>query len=176
MTVTRIHADVRDAIVLAYSEDWVFRDNRILSTVPASWVKPPTGLTVKVMGETCKVLALYCCPHCKTVGLLTERVHVISNVGKVEPDLRCNTCHLHRPIFLDKWNVKPLYACAVERLDRGHVKREIHYMHATNAVEARFHLGQGNYKIVAIGPAVGYLAKDEHGEVLAADAMSPGAA
>lgn len=148
--------------------DWSYigdEEKKTVRGVPGTWdvgpVSSPTWL-----------LAMVCCPACGTISLLHNRVHQASPLGLITPDLRCSfkknggqQCGFLRKAYLDEWNKKPLYACAVER----NGKPEIHYMHAKNQAEARIHLGPGAYKIVAIGRAIGFFVHDSHGDSLSAE-------
>jgi hypothetical protein len=130
-------------------------------------------MTTIVMEQSCKVLAIYACPQCRVPGLLVEHVHVISSIGQVKPDLKCPYCTFHRAIYLDEWNKKPLYACAIERWVSGKYKPEVHYMHASTPQEAQYHLGDGKYRIVAIGLAIGFFQEtDKEDSRLVADKLS----
>jgi hypothetical protein len=126
---------------------------------------PSTWTTIK--GLPSHILALVCCPNCGKSSILHQRIHHINHLGKVDPSFMCKyyPCQFHRDIYLDEWNKKPLYACAVMRDG----KPEMHYMHATTQQEARIQLGAGNYYIVAIGRAVGFFVHDNHGDKLSAD-------
>ncbi len=136
---------------------------------PGTWTPPCEGLPANV-------LALVCCPKCKSPKIvILQGTHHVDEMGRLSPDFRHHGCDFARKAYLDRWNKKPLYAIAVERkvYDRVakafNIVKEIHYCHASNAGEARFHLGPGNYRVVAVGPAVGALAVDEHGERAVAD-------
>lgn len=112
------------------------------------------------------LLAIVCCPACCRNIIVHGEVSTIDILGKVSPSFQHAGCSFHRNIFLDKWNDKPLYACAIYR-ENG--KTEIIYTHAQDAREARMHLGPGNYQITAIGPAIGFFVQDKHGDKLSAD-------
>jgi len=168
---------IPDALVLPKAE-WSFDHGRITSA-PGTWCKPPEGAPKDF-------LALVCCPKCKGVCVISSRVHTVSFEGRVRvtgADLGRGTfickyraypkdrpCDLNRDLYLDKYSIKPLYAVAIERiLPNGRVNPEIWYCHATTEVEARQHIGAGHYRVVAVGPAIGYLADDRHGDRLSAD-------
>ena len=128
------------------------------------------------------ILAAVCCPRCKLPSVLTPKVHTVSQFGHVTPDFFCTQmpggstlnvldtphhCGFHRPIFLDHWNKKPLYAIATEQLRGDKWIPQIEYCHASTVAQAREHLaGSGEYKIVAIGRAIGYNVLDKEGLVL----------
>jgi hypothetical protein len=134
-------------------EDWTFTTDGHQTGInkdtapPGTWCLPCEGCEKTVLG-------FFRCPNCKEISVLDSRVHKVDNLGKVSPSLQCkySGCSFHRKCYLDKWNNKPLYACAVVRNGRN----EIHYMHARTAAEARIHLGAGDYKIVGIGLAIGH--------------------
>jgi hypothetical protein len=167
-----------EPLILPRSE-WTFEDGRIMHSVPGTWCKVPEGCP---QDWHCLVT----CPRCKNVMVLHKAVHEISFEGHVtlfadrrasfscrHKDVGKPPCTLARNLWLDKWSDKPLYACAIEWISKGKVvKKEIHYMHATNHEEAKFHMGPGNYRIVAVGPAVGALVDDKHGDRLSADTMT----
>jgi hypothetical protein len=122
------------------------------------------------------LLAAISCPKCKMPSVLSRAVHTIGKMGRVSPDFICtqlplnyggHECRFHRTIYLDHWNKKPLYAVAYEeRTPAGKWTANIEYCHASTPAEARFHIGPGNYKIVAIGRAIGYNVLDKEGLVL----------
>jgi hypothetical protein len=131
----------------------------------ADWKEKPAWL-----------LAAISCPKCKMPSVLSRAIHTIGKMGRVSPDFLCTQrplnyggyeCRFHRTIYLDHWNKKPLYAVAYEeRKSDGKWTANIEYCHASTPAEARFHIGPGNYKIVAIGRAIGYNVLDKEGLVL----------
>lgn len=162
------------AFVFAESKDWTIeydetlKDVRILG-VPGTWYH----YSEKVKGRKL-VLTLVCCPKCKQPSLLHDRVTHIDKLGKLSPDFACPTqsppCGFRRKAYLDKWNRKPLYACA---LMKDGITAQVLYCHASTQAEARRELGMGigpNDTIVGIAPAIGMFATDSHGEKLVADA------
>jgi hypothetical protein len=152
--------------------DWTFRykANGTVDPIgiPNTWCEPTEHL------KQAQIMALFCCPNCKRISAIVQWLHEVNRFGKVSPSLQCmnpKRCSFHRNAYLDMWNNKPLYACAVERVLRdGTLKAEIHHMHANNVTEARIHLGPGNYHIVGIARAIGFFVEDKHGEKLSADA------
>jgi hypothetical protein len=104
-------------------------------------------------------------------GLRVPIAHQIDHLGRVQPDIRCThgSCNFHRRVYLDRWNkTKPLFAIAYVNQARGeHGEIEIAYSHAIDAREARFHLGAGNYRIIASGPAVGFFVDEKTGRMTA---------
>lgn len=153
--------------------DWSYVKNGegrpgIESAIPGTWDTGP-------IHSPSWLLAIVCCPACRGLSMLRKEIHAIDSLGKISPDLYCpynkngQRCGFHRKAYLDEWNKKTLYACAVER----NGKPEIHYMHAKDQKEARIHLGPGNYHIVAIGRAIGFFVHDAHGEDLSADGRRP---
>ena len=113
-----------------------------------------------------RLLAFICCPNCKQIRALMRGIHIVDFYGKIKPDLICDVadnvtmhrCSFHRKSYLDRWQKgRPLYAIAVE-YHNG--KPEIFYCHADNQAEARAHVGPGDYRIIAIGPVIGYEALD----------------
>jgi hypothetical protein len=153
---------VIDAFVFPKSNDWEWTENSI-SGVPGTWHE-------RIEGMPKWTLALICCPN-NHVSILGSQVSKVSSIGKVYPSYQCRpptghgTCSFHRNAYLDRWNKKPLYACAIERDG----KPEMIYTHASTQAEARIQLGPGNYRIVAIGPAIGYFVADKKGDVLTTD-------
>jgi len=129
--------------------------------IPGTWTLPPEG-------TSSAILALLCCPNCGSNLLLHSSIHQIDSLGKMDHELRCNHCSLICITYLDEWNKKPLYACAIE-VDGV---PQIHYVHATSIEEARIHLGpirhKRSYRIVGIARAIGFIAEDNHGERLRA--------
>jgi hypothetical protein len=129
---------------------------------PGTWALPWDNAPPGVIG-------IVCCPNCGSNSVLHARIHHITYLGKIQPDFRCTGCPFEAITYLDKWGNKPLYACAIE-VDG---KPEIHFMHASTQAEARIHLGpvqhKRDYRIVAIGRAIGHHIEDEHGEVAHAD-------
>jgi hypothetical protein len=173
MNIDRTPSVALETLVLGLG-DWDFTGTSegagIGNRAPGTWMPPVTG-------SPPPWLALVCCPKCRNVSVLHRSVQTIDHLGKVSPDFICKynvdgrECGFNRTIWLDKWNKqKQLYACAIERfLPGGKLAPEIHYMHAVTHEEAKFHLGPGNYRIVAVAPAVGAIATDAHGDKLAAD-------
>jgi len=122
------------------------------------------------------VLAIVGCPSCGRALFLTHSpeaasflkkalrlpvpvAHSIDHLGKVTPDLQCKHagCSFHRKVYLDRWNkTKPLFAIAYVDMSKKRQEIEIAYSHAIDAKEARFHLGPGNYSVIAAGPAIGF--------------------
>jgi hypothetical protein len=162
------------SVVASPVESYVFRKS------VWEYVDTPEGRTVKGFAGTWTppyegsppwLLALISCPACGTNLLLHNRVVSIDRLGKIHPDIRCNKCTFTRTCYLDKWNDKDLYACAIE-VDG---QPQIHYMHAQNQAEARLHLGpvahKKSFRIVALGRAIGFVANDDHAEDLSADVM-----
>jgi hypothetical protein len=159
---------VVESVVLARAgEDgkdaWTFsnEDGRLgVQFVPMTWTTPPDGMPASM-------LALVCCPNCRGVMALARGVHAVDPVtGRVRPDLIHKKCGFHRRVHLDRWNRKPLYACAIERRGRdGRYHPEVTYCSADTQDEARFHLGLGDYRIVAVGRAIGFFASKDGREV-----------
>ena len=127
----------------------------LISYVPGTWIERLSWMNPRL-------LAAFCCPNCRGIRYLVKGIHTIDHLGLVKPDISCKNgpCTFHRKVYLDRWNKKPLYASAIERIVNGKIVPEIHHTHATTPQEAAFHLGQGNYKIVAIGPAIGFKVAD----------------
>jgi hypothetical protein len=134
------------------------------------------------------VLAMIGCPACggvlllsqsedaaralrKLTGLPVPVAHAIDRLGKVTPDVLCKhgRCDFHRKVYLDRWNkTKPLYAIAYVNLEKSeHGAIEIAYSHALSAAEARLHLGQGSFKVIGAGPAIGFFVNEKTGRVTA---------
>lgn len=178
ITIDRRNAVSSEAFVFA-REDWEFAevDNGAGGTQLAITTTPRPGTwTVPCEGFPSNVKALLCCPKCGNHRIaLLDRIHQIDAFGKVSPDFRHQGCDFARPVYLDRWNKKPLYAIVIERtaIERSTGKRimqkEIHYCHATTAEEALFHLGPGLYRVIGVAPAIGVLAADEHGDKNVAD-------
>jgi hypothetical protein len=128
--------------------------------IPGTWCKSPQGSPSWCIG-------LLCCPNCGTNALLHESIHVVGKLGRLDREISCRGCSFARTCFLDEWH-KPLYACCIE-VDG---EAQIHYMHANNVAEARIELGAIRYKksylIVGIARAIGFIATDNHGELLRA--------
>lgn len=126
-------------------------------------------------GPTSIVVPMLSCPSC--AGLLfvvhsqpTARIlgrmmktivpvaHSVSTEGKVSPDIKCmhKGCNFHRTVYLDKWDrLRPLYCIAFTE-GRG-IDVQFAFSHAVSQKEARVHLGAGNFNIIGIGRAVGFL-------------------
>ena len=148
---------------------------KLIESVPATWCLRPDGMS-KV------ILAIFSCPNCHGVRALIDGIHTINPFGLVQPDLDCGGdttrhCSYHRKTYLDRWNRKPLYACALETWDRGHQRwtPEMVYTHATTQEEATRQLGPTTsgklYRIVAIAPALGFFVTDGKDDTkLSADA------
>lgn len=83
--------------------------------------------------------------------------HDVDYLGKLSPDLMCKhgRCDFHRTVYLDRWNKHKALFCLAYTEGRG-TEIKFAYSHAMDAKEARFHLGRGNYNIIAGGPAVGF--------------------
>jgi hypothetical protein len=134
------------------------------------------------------VLAMLGCPSCggllflshepkaaaalrKMTGMPVPVAHRIDSLGRVSPDIRCQHagCGFHRRVFLDRWHkTKPLFALAYINCDKGeHGEIEIAYSHSIDAREARGHLGKGNFKTIAAGPAVGFFVNEKTGRMTA---------
>lgn len=150
------------AIVLRKAE-WERNGAGGILPVPETWTR---------FREAPEILALISCPRCKAPNALLGGKHAISrDACKVTPYFECAHCR-YRPesLHLDSFFDKPLYAIAIERFDRESQAwiAEIHHCHARDEREARFHLGRGDYRIVAVAPAIGYHVADEHGERLIA--------
>lgn len=148
-----------DPLVLRRAR-WARSTSGQVLPVPATWDECP---------EVDRVLALVGCPKCGKANGLVESVHSVTSTGEVQPRFQCAECDFARGIYLDRWNKrKPLYAIAIERRAGNRIVAEMHYAHASNEREARFHLGPGNYRVVAVAPAVGYHAEDDNGEAASA--------
>lgn len=155
---------VIDPFIFAKSDEWENTENAI-KAIPGTWRPRYPELPSYVM-------ALVCCPF-GHIAILHSSVSKVDYLGKVTPSYQCRikdgTCSFHRNAYLDRWNKKPLYACAIERREKnsGVFKPEVIYTHASNQAEARIQLGPGDdYRIVAIGPAIGYFVKDKLGNLL----------
>jgi hypothetical protein len=107
----------------------------------------------------------------KMTGMPVPVAHRIDHLGKVSPDIRCQhgKCGFHRRVYLDRWNkTKTLYAIAYVNEDVGeHGAIEIAYSHSIDTREARMHLGKGNFRTIAAGPAVGVFVDERTGRVTA---------
>lgn len=137
------------------------RTPQLVEHVPCTWIEPLDWMAKEIV-------AIFSCPNCREVRILTKRVHEISSAGEVKPDLQCKgqlgKCTFHRKVFLDRWKNLPLYACAIECIGKfGRIPRIV-YTHAKNPTEAAFMLGARVdgmvYDIVAIGPAIGFFVAD----------------
>ena len=160
---THVEAFVFKKSEWEYSQD--ADGHRTVKGYAGTWTTPYDGAPPWL-------LALISCPSCGANLLLHDRIHQIDRLGKIHPDILCNKCSFTRACYLDKWNDKDLYACAIEVDGRP----EIHYMHASNQAEARLHMGpiahKKSFRIVALGRAIGFVANDDHGEDLSADVMT----
>jgi hypothetical protein len=95
-------------------------------------------------------------------------VHAIDRLGKVTPKVKCMHagCGFEGSLYLDRWqDAKPLFAIAYTRGSRGRI--EIAYSHATNAKEARVHLGPGDFHVIGAGPAIGFFVDEKTGRITA---------
>jgi len=146
--------------------EWEFRtaDGRmgVGRAVPGTWARRPEGVDDRILG-------FFCCPNCRGVSILLRQVHAVNDRnGQLSPDFRCTyfprkrqQCPFHRRVHLDRWNHKPLWACAVNmRQPNGAWKPEIHIVHAETEAEAWFHMGRGDYQRVAAGRAIGFVAPE----------------
>ena len=131
------------------------------------------------------VVPMIACPSCNGLLMLTPSrgaakvatrllhmpvpiAHHIDHLGKVSPDIRCQhgRCSFHRKVYLDRWNkTKALFAIAYTRGAHGEI--EIAYSHAIDSREARMHLGTGDFRIIASGPAVGFFVDEKTGRMTA---------
>jgi len=143
-------------------KEWeMLEDGNQVKAIPGSW-------TPKHKRHPSLWLALVSCPNCKNISILHKSIHAIDHLGKLTPSYACKYpgCTFHRGVYLDEWNKKPLYACAV--IENNKIKH--YYTHATSQGEARVQLGIGNYtEIVAIGRAIGFFVEDKQGLILSAD-------
>ena len=166
--------DTRASLVLETfvfrKETWDREGERILPGTPGSWFD-----VRRMTGKPKGVLAFYRCPACLAVMALHKRVHRIDVNGHIAPDLVCSNtaakCTFHRKAYLDRWSNKPLYAGAIVRKTAaGEWVGEMHYCHAADEREARFHFGNlgGDYRIDAVAPVIGYFAEDREGKVVSA--------
>lgn len=116
-------------------------------------------------------LALVGCPKCGMPSALSKDIHEIDRLGKVTPSFICKfivdgrVCNFNRTLYLDEWSKKPLYCCVV--LERGKVEK--YYVNAETQAEARVELGDGPYKVIAIGRAIALFVNDKKGEQLSTD-------
>lgn len=105
------------------------------------------------------------------VGQRVPEAHAVDSLGKVSPDLVCThgRCDFHRKVYLDRWQkTKPLFALAYVNLSKGeHGAIEIAYSHSVDVREARHHLGRGNFRVIAGGPAIGFFVDEKTGRVTA---------
>jgi hypothetical protein len=139
--------------------------------IPGTWIKPESWMNKKI-------LAAFSCPNCKEIRFLIEGIHTIDHMGRVKPDVQCKAraslsnieCSFHRRVYLDKWNKKTLYAVAIENWTGFKWTPEIRYTHADSEAEARFMMGEGQFRIVACGPAVGFFVEDKVGDKLNVEA------
>jgi hypothetical protein len=136
--------------------------------IPGTWFRPQDTVILAT-----GILALVACPNCKGVSGLSRKIHRINSFGKLMPNFICPhsinkiRCSFNRDCYLDRWNKKPLYAIALEYPTiSGGWRPVIEYCHATNEAEVRKHLGPGSYRIVAIGPVIGYNVEDKEGKKL----------
>lgn len=164
---------VVDPIIFTSStlEEWGFgKDEHVRAgfahPVPKTWIRP--------QGVASSYKGILCCPNCRNIKLIDDRVHDIEPNGylvtKAGGDFHCQ-CGLHRKVFLDRWLKKPLYACVIERILPGldsngfaRIKRDIVYVSADNQAEAKFHCGPGNYRFVEVAPAIGFFTRDADGK------------
>ena len=115
--------------------------------------------TVKVKPKG--FLTLLCCPECATIFALKNKVHTIDDAGNVKERIACTkgTCDFRSFVSLSKWNKKPIYAVAIERMNAaGEWVPEMHHTHALNEYEAKKQcagLG-GTYRIIGAAPAIGW--------------------
>jgi hypothetical protein len=139
----------------------------LVSFVPGTWIKAELWMNKRI-------LAAFSCPNCKAIRFLVDGIHTIDHMGRVKPDVQCKArstiagveCSFHRRVFLDRWNKKPLYAVAIENWNGKVWTPEIRYTHADNEAEARFMMGQGPFRIVSAGPAIGFFVEDKVGDKL----------
>lgn len=109
-------------------------------------------------------LTLLCCPECGTIFSLKSKVHTIDDKGAVKERIACTktTCDFASFVVLEKWNKKPIYAVAIERMNpAGEWLPEMHHTHAMNEHEAKKQcagLG-GTYRIIGAAPAIGFFEK-----------------
>lgn len=139
--------------------------------IPGTWFVPDAATVL-----ACGMHAMVSCPACKGVSVLLKRLHKIDGYGHLKPSFICThervvgkakiRCSFNRDLYLNKWNKQPLYAVALEHPTiAGGWRPEIVYCHASNEKEARRHCGPGNYRVVAVGPVVGYWQDNETGKI-----------
>jgi hypothetical protein len=125
--------------------------------VPGTWCD-----VRKVAGCPKGLIALVCCPACREVFALSDRVHTINANGRVtNGSVACTrgTCGFRALLVLERWNKKPLYGVAIERtMPDGSIKAEMHHTHADSKKEAIAQCANlgGRYRVVDAAPAVGY--------------------
>lgn len=145
-------------------------DDVLAQPPPGTWDKAPPAYAK--LG----LIAFLCCPACHKVSAFHPRIHTISPLGQVTPDFICGQgapgekkCAFHRALYFDRYNDKPLYACATERNVRGKWVPEIVYTLAESQTEAYLEMGADPLvRVIAIGPAIGFTSADRDGKVLIA--------
>lgn len=163
------HLEIKDKTIVLPKKDWDFKlhNGQIeqVKPIPESWfdVRPHYISNNGVP----QILALVCCPKCKDVNAIASHITKIDVLGKLSPMFRCGfkTCRFTSTIYLDRYNDKTLYALALENGKRI----ELHYTHASSIEEASKVVDIRKWRVIGIGPAIGYhVEKGSKGSVLIA--------
>ncbi len=164
VNATPLGASAHD-FVFAKSDEWqVDQDGRITRVGP-----PGTWQFFEGRG------ALTRCPKCHAVSYLMPQVSKIMPDGRIDPDLRCMAkgCGWAARAYLDRAWGKTLYCVAAfnsRKQRQGKDPREFHYAVGNSQSEALQQvILEGDCRVVAVGPAVGFKVTDKHGEKLIAE-------
>jgi hypothetical protein len=161
--------------VFARSDEWKWEGKYLTALGP-----PGTWQLVDGFG------VIWRCPRCKVPSRLMPqvskvmpdgRVLVVDAHGEVVTDsgMRCMTpdCGWYARAYLDKAWGKTLYAIAVFNCEKerlGQDPREIYYGVGNSQREAMQQIILADYcTVIAVGPAIGFLVTDKHGERLIAE-------
>ena len=100
------------------------------------------------------ILVLFCCPNCREVNAVSSHISTIDHLGRVIPDFICGirSCRFHSEVYLDQYHKKTLYALALE----NGKTIELRYTHANNVAEASRGIDVRKWRVIGIGPAIGY--------------------
>jgi hypothetical protein len=157
---------IEDTTVVLPKQKWdiVVRQGQIeqVKPIPHSWFNIQEVASSHLAVPN--VLALLCCPKCKDVNAVAWQINTINSLGKICPRFICgyHSCRYSCEIYLDEYHKKTLYALALE----DGKKIELRYTHADNAREASLGVDLRKWRVIGIGPAIGYHVEDKQGMVL----------
>jgi transcription elongation factor Elf1 len=134
-----------------------------VNPVPGTWTLLSGEDRRRFAERQMSVKALFACPRCNQVGMISESFNPPTKLGDTEvlPELFCRKCQFHCNVILKDWDQRKLYCACYDTIINGTTRLVKEYLHAIDEAEAtKFFWAQHSLvdvvKLIGIAPSIGF--------------------